>query len=294
MKIFIFKISIFLLSFICIDTLFGLAFKKLYYNVKSGPVFTTNYALRKCNEEILIFGASEVSHSLVSNQISDCLKMACYNLGMDGQSIYYQYAILNEILKLHKPKIVIVSTFVLHEGKTTIEALFPYFYDYQSIKDIIEEIKPDEKYKLFIRSYAYNSLIINVLQGNILKEPLTNGYKPLYGIGNDIQVMPEPSKIGSSDRAFAYFEKFIQACLSSKCKVYVIDTPRFTKQIDISETDRIKVVLEKYSIKYLNFATDTTFINHPNLFKDKEHLNNNGAVILTNLIIDEIRTSNLF
>ena len=261
--------------------------------MKSGTAYTTNYALKKSQEDILIFGASEVTHSLISDQISDNLQMSCYNLGMDGQNIYYHYVILTELLKRHKPKIVITSTFILQEDDmTTIAPLFPYYFDYQSVRDMVDEIEPNEKYKLLIKSYAYNSLLINVIQGYLSNEPNTNGYKPLFNVSKDMKLDATPFKINFSDKTLNYFEKFIQTCLNADCKVIVIDTPRYVEKIDLSENLKIRELLEKYSVNYLNFATDTTFLHHQDLFKDRTHLNNEGAIVFTKLIIKALMNNN--
>jgi hypothetical protein len=289
MKVFIFKLLVFLLCFFCLDQLFGLAFKKLFNQVKSGTIFQTNYALRECNEDLLIFGGSEVVNGLISNQIVGSLGMTCYNLGRYRQNIYYQYAILNELLKQYHPKIILISTFVLtEEEKPEIGALYPYYYDYQSIRDIIKLIEPDAKYKLWIRSYAYNSLLINVLQGNIREDPKTNGYWPLFEVAKDMQLILTPFKINYSDRTLIYFEKFINACIKTNSTVYVIDTPRYFVNNDIGEKRKIRDLLKEYSVDYFDFSTDTTFINHPELFRDNYHLNNQGALIFTKFIIDKI------
>lgn len=289
LKIFIYKLLVFLLCFFCLDQLSGLAFKKLYNHVKSGAIFSTNYALRKSNEDLLIFGGSEVVNGLISNQISDSLEMTCYNLGRYGQNIYYQYAILKELLKRNHPKIILISTFVLYETeKPEIGALYPYYYDYQSIRGIINVIEPDAKYKLWIKSYAYNSLIINVLQGNIREESETNGYIPIFEADKNMQLISTPFKINFSDRTLIFFEKFINACIKANSQVYVIFTPRYFEKNDIGEKRKIRALLKEYSVEYFDFATDTTFLNHPELFRDNHHLNNQGAFVFTKLIVDKI------
>lgn len=294
MKTFFLKLAIFFLCFISLDQLNGFVFSKLYDNVKSGVSFTTNYALYKSNEDILIFGASEVTHGLISNQINDSLKMTCYNLGMDGQGIYYQYAVLNELLKRHKPKIVIISTFVLSDNeRQTFAPLYPYYYNFKSIKDLIDKNEPNEKYKLLIKSYAYNSILIDVLKGNLATESNTNGFVPLSTVNKNMQLSSIPWKISTSTKTWEYYEKFIQSCLRAKCKVYIIDTPRYIEKNDAEQNLEIRSMLEKYSVNYLNYATDTTFINHPELFKDVTHLNLAGAKILTNLVIKDIKQQNL-
>ncbi len=290
MKKFIIKLVIFLICFFCLDQIIGFGFKKLHNQVKSGTVYITNYALKQSNDDILIFGASEVNHSINSLQISDSLGLKCYNLAMDGQGIYYHFTLLSELLNRHKPKLVIISTMGLHENKhVTLAPLYPYYTKFQSVRKTIEDIEPTEKYKLFIKGYAYNSLLLNVIQGNILHEPNTNGYTPLYTVAKNMHLDSNPFKIGITERTLQYYEKFILSCLNADCKVYVLDAPRYFSSNDMNENQKIRELLDKYSIEYFNYAADTMFINHPELFKDKTHLNHTGATIFTNLIIEKIK-----
>lgn len=289
MLLFIKKLVVITFLFIIFDQFFGYVISKLYYNVKSGSSYIANYAIKKGNEDVVIFGASEVSHSLISNQISDSLGLSCYNFGLDGQGIYYQYALIKELLKRYSPKVVIFSSFILYDDQTiSISRLYPYYYDHQDIKDLILELQPDAKYKLLIKSYAFNSLILNIIGGYLITEPRTNGYKPLYSKQADIQIMTTPFKIGLTDKTINYFEKIMQMCISAGCKVIVLDVPRYVESNDSVEEFRIQQMLKEYSVDYLHYSTDTTFINHPDLFKDRTHLNNDGAIVFTKMVIERI------
>jgi hypothetical protein len=270
----------------------GLVMNTLFFSQKSGTSYTSNYGIESCQEDIIIMGASEVSHSFISNQIADSLGMTCYNLGMDGNNIYYQYAVLSELLSRYKPKIVITSTNVLEESDRTITSLFPYSYKYKNIREFIYEIKPVEKYKLFIKSYAYNSLIIKIIQGNILKEPKTNGYRPLFALSKNLQYSPIPYTIGISDRTLKYFEKYVNLCLNAGCKVFIVETPKYQNTYNKAENDKIMSLIRKYDVEHISFQNDTTFINHSELFKDRTHLNDQGARIFTTKIIDYLNLDN--
>jgi hypothetical protein len=290
MKSFFSRLVFFLLIFVSLDQVLGLAFDYYYNKVKSGTIYTTNYALKLSTDDILIFGASESTHSLISKQITDSLGLSCYNLGMDGQNILYQYALFNELLNRHRPKIIIISTVILNESeKTSLSPLFPYYSDYTSIKEIILDYDINDKYKLFIKGYAYNSMLLKIIQGNITTEPGTKGYIPLQSVSKNLIMDTIPFRIMPSTLTFKYFERFLAACRENNIKVLVIAPPRFVKGIDEAEKLQIINLLERYSLQYYDFTTDTTFNNHPELFKDGPHLNHKGAIIFTDIIIDIIR-----
>ena len=288
MKMFITKILVFALLFFCIDQILGFTTNKLFLKVKSGDNYSTNYGIQSCKADILIMGASEVLHSLVSKKIADSLEMTCYNLGRDGLNIYFQYAVLNEILKRYKPKIIIISTNGLEESENAVNGLFPYCSTYNDMKELIYEIKPVEKYRLFIKSYCYNSLMIKIIQGLVQNEPNTNGYKPLFAVSKSMKLSPDPYTIGISERTLTYFEKYLNLCQNAGCKVYVLETPKYQTIFNLEENKKIKELINKYSVNYISFRNDTTFINHPELFKDKTHLNDSGAQIFTSMVIQNM------
>jgi hypothetical protein len=289
MKAFISKIIVFALLFICIDQMLGFVTNRLFLKAKSGDNYSTNYGIRSCKDDILIMGASELRHGIVSKKIADSMDMTCYNLGRDGLNIYFQYAVLNEILKRYKPKIIVVSINCLEESENAVNGLFPYSADYRDIKELIYEIKPMEKYRLFIKSYCYNSLLIKIIQGLVQNEPNTAGYKPLFAVSKNMRLSPEPYTIGISERTLTYFEKFMNLCKNAGCKVYVLETPKYQTIFNQEENKKIKELVNKYNANYISFRNDTTFINHPELYKDKTHLNDNGAQIFTSMVIQNMK-----
>ena len=83
-------------------------------------------------------------------------------------------------------------------------------------------------------------------------------------------------------------DPFFSACRYAACKVYVLETPKYQTTFNEQENKRIKKLINKYSANYISFRNDTTFINHPELFKDNTHLNDSGAQIFTSMVIQNM------
>jgi len=293
MKQFAVKLFIFILLLIGIDFIIGTIFSKYYFKIKSGTIFTANYAIRDCKEDILLLGASEISHHFISNTIKDSLGLTCYNLGMDGHNIFYQYAIFQEIIKRHTPKILIISTNSLTdaEKKTggSIESLLPYCEGYPTVKNMVIDTDSSEKIKLLSKSHPFNSMAIKLIQGLINEEPKTNGYKPLWGNSINLELKTNPQKLNATPRSINYFSDLITLAKKSGCKVYILQAPRYQINNSIEDQILFTSLSDKYKVPFLNYLPDTIFINHPEYFKDGAHLNNQGAEILTNMLIGDLK-----
>lgn len=290
---FIKKFSILVLLIFISDFFIGKITQHFYFKVKSGDVYDVNYGIKSCDEDILILGASEVARSIVSNQLTDSLGLSCYNFGRDGNNIYNQYFLLENILNRYQPKLIIISTTVLEESDKTINNFLPYIGDNNFAKSIVKDIDLTEYYKSFCRSYCYNSSVIKIAQGNLSRVSNNlNGYKPLYernNKSNHLDYPEKPYKMGLSERTLSYYRKFLNLCNSKGVKVVVLSTPKYAKNFDKVEEQQINNLIKDYNCTYLDFSKDSTIYTNSSIFKDVTHLNNDGAVFFTGILASQIK-----
>ena len=100
---------LFCLIFFISDRTIGKLLKGIYEKQKRGDYFQTTYAVKNVKEKVLIFGSSRAMHHYVSEVFERKLNSSTYNVGRNGKNILYSYAILEQILTYHKPKIVILD-----------------------------------------------------------------------------------------------------------------------------------------------------------------------------------------
>lgn len=106
----IIKIVSFFIIIVVADKASGLVLRKLYFNQSAGQDFSLNYALSKCNADVVIFGNSRAQHHYDSRIISAGLKMSCYNAGLDGgHSIILPDAEIKVLTERYTPKIIILE-----------------------------------------------------------------------------------------------------------------------------------------------------------------------------------------
>ncbi len=289
MKTFITKLCVFIFLFFAIDFCVGVLLNKIYYKVNSGTISKANYGFKFCKEDILIFGASEVAHHFISNEIADSLHLSCYNLGMDGYTITYQYPLLQTIVSRYSPKVIMISTSQLSGKMIEPSLMYPYYNSSSSVREVLDKADVYNKYKLKLNSYIFNSLLLGIIDGILAKAPATNGYIALYGKAKFLSLNTNPSEIKATTESINYFASFLKLAKSTGALVYVFSSPKYQINHKKSDSVLVKSICDRNGVKYINYLTDTSFIKHPELFKDGVHLNNDGAEIFTKKIIDLIK-----
>ena len=155
-----------------------------------------------------------------------------------------------------------------------------------------------EKIKSLSYIYPYNSSIFTIAVGNTefhkKRRGDIKGYVPLTNIWKDsIQIDHSPSSYEIDSVKVNAYETFIKDCIHSKVKLYIICSPYFIKSNKIDYSVRIgQDIAKRNNIEFFDYSTDSFFINNRKIFADIEHLNNPGAIIFSNMLIDKISKMN--
>lgn len=170
-KVFVTKAVIFVLFFVLIDFLVGRIMKKLEDVAleRSGQSFVWHYGMRKANEDIIIVGASDASHSFVPEIITDSLQMSMFNSGADGTGFFYHNIIINNILKRSSPKIIIWTIspdYLSRPFSNQISHLSDLNSFYGEDEYCFRSLNMQSKYeriKMLSNAYRYNSKVLLTL-----------------------------------------------------------------------------------------------------------------------------------
>ncbi|MEO6707752.1 MAG: hypothetical protein ABIN04_18095 [Ginsengibacter sp.] len=298
---FLLKAFLFLIILFLLDISIGSLLKYFYYKQDSGLLFRTNYAIDSTRAEMVIFGSSTANHHYYPNTFEERLHMSLYNAGRDGNSIFYHHSILQGILTRYSPKIAILD-FNKEEFKKDqvsydrISSLLPYYENHPEIRSTILLKSPYEKYKLLSKIYPFNSIIFTIAIGNTdyntRRKNINDeeGYIPLTRVWNRTIVTDTSNvKYELDDNKINAFESFIRDCVNSHVKLYIVISPRFTKYMSRDSSVIIaNKIANEFKIPFYNFSYDPDFLTHPELFADEGHLNDSGAKIYSNKVIDKI------
>ena len=296
---FLFKLfSLFAIVF-CLDFLIGNALRYFYFKQESGLQFRTTYSIDSTKAHLLVFGASRANHHYHPDIFEERLNLSYSNVGRDGNSIFFHYAMLKGVLKRYSPQIIILD-FVSGEFKQSqdsydrLSSLLPYYRTHPEMRPIIELKSPYEKLKLCSSIYPYNSEILAIAAGNAefnkKRKGDNKGYVPLiYTWQGSMKIDSTSFKYELDSVKIKYFELFIKDCIQSKVKLYIACSPYYIKfkKPDYSLI-LAKEIAKKYNIDFFDYSEDSVFINNSNLFVDPGHLNDEGAKVFSDRLIDKI------
>lgn len=297
----LFKTIVFLAILFVLDLVFGTILANLYSKQKPGDIYRVTYSMDSTKQDILIFGASRANHHYVPEIFKKRMNLSCYNTGSDGQIILYNYAVLKSVLERYSPKIAILDFSrdefqVDQESYDRLSALIPYYKTHPEIQNIVDLRSPFEKYKMVSKIYPYNSLIFTMVMGAIKshkeRENINedNGYIPLYK--NCYQQLRTDTSYGVhslDSNKIKFFNCFLRDCKKSNIKLYVVISPLLIRYVHQNPSvSLVKSIAKKYQFPVYNFLNDSLFYNNTLFADDGTHLNDKGARLFTNQVIDSI------
>jgi predicted peroxiredoxin len=288
---------------ICMDFLIGSLLRFFYFKQQSGFQYRTTYSIEKTKADLLIFGSSRANHHYQPEVFEKKMNLSFYNVGRDGVSIFYDYAILQAILARYFPKIVILDferkEFERNqENYDRISFLLPYYKTHPEIHSIVKLKGPYEQIKLLSQIYPFNSSIFTIANGNIKmggqRYREIKGYVPLTK--EWVESLKAENIASSSNQLdsnkIKLYESFIKECIKSRVKLYIVCSPYFVKSgINDSSIMKGREIARKYNINFFDYSLDTLFSGNRSLYADVQHLSDDGAKKFSDLITDKILES---
>lgn len=291
--------SVWILSLIfLLDRGIGMMLKYFYFRQNYGEQSRITDVIDSTCADILIFGSSRANHSYIPEIFESRLPYTCYNLGREGNFILYNYAIFKAITKRFNPKLIIfdIRPYELEYHSFEYERLSqlnPFYQKYPEIRHIVDLRGPFEKFKHISAIYSYNSLLFQIARGNIelsnAKVPDIKGYIPLYktmkhekiGTWNLSDCTIDENKIRA-------LKDIISTCKQKNIDLVFVYSPIWIIIQDTYCNNIISDMCSEQGISYIDMSNDTTFINSPDYFEDITHINNEGAIVFSNMLINKL------
>lgn len=287
------------------DFIIGSTLKYFYFKTTSGLLQRTTYSIQETEAEILIFGSSRANHHYDTKIIEEYTGQSAYNTGRDGNTIFYQTALLKSILNRYTPKQIILDftgTFAyLQEDYDRLSSLLPYYSAHEELRDIILLKSPFEEYKLKSKIYPYNSLLTTIVVGNLNYNQTRkgntdayNGYVPSYGIWKkEIVAKETPGKYEIEKNKLDVFQEFLELSQQKNIPLLVVYSPVYYLYDKNYSVEVCKDICKKYNVAFVDFSKDTEFLKNKELFNDKYHLNHNGAKLLTEKVLKVLKNRDI-
>lgn len=269
---------------------------KHYYSVQTyGEESQITYIIDSLHTDILIFGSSRANHHYVPEIFESRLHCSCFNAGKDGNYLFYGYALFKSIVRRYNPKLIIFDLRPYELGYIVSEfdrlsLLLPYYEDNPDIQRVVNLRGPFEKEKHLSAIYPYNSLIFQIARGNMgsskEKDLKLKGYIPLTKTMKYEKIMMDQNKVILDNDKIDLLKDIISTCKSKKIDLVFVYSPVW--KITTNNIKTIPDLCRQEGAHYIDLSNDSTFLNNPQYFEDLTHLNDKGARIFTNLLIDKI------
>lgn len=266
-----------------------------------GDIGKTYYSMYDVDAQIVIVGSSRATHHYVTQMIEDSLGLSAYNVARDGCFFSYNCCVINSILDRYTPSMIVWEngTDYLCSGiNDPLESLYPYYRRNVWVTDAIDEDAPRmELIRLNSYIYRYNSTIHRILirywGRHSFADNTIKGYVPLKPLEQkmSLEQMDQqltPSKL--SDTKIERFRAVLDRARRKGTKVVVVDSPMY-KKYDSENMSSIKMrqLCKQYDAQFLDNSQLPYFFEHPELFNDATHLNNEGAKVYTQIFIGQLK-----
>ena len=299
--------AILLVVIAALDFAIGKLLHHYYFTEKYGKDAEMTYVFTKVNSDVIITGSSRARRNYNPNIIGDSLNMSCYNAGHDGQSLFYDLALLKVLNQRYHPKLVVVDLLPeeiyynpIHYDRLSV--LLPYYHDFFEIRNTVNlrgldkidtsatwyKVLPlnKEKVKLLSSIYPYNSTLYDIIMGHYKKEKYAlSGFYPLQETltpdkAKDIlrqykELYSKPSAKLIDPNKVNYLKALIEMCQRNNIKVVIALSPAI-EYIDREEAyETIGTIAAEHNIPFMDYTLHKELLNL-NYFADN-HMNFNGA-----------------
>lgn len=262
-----------------------------------------NYRLNRMTSDIVLIGSSRCSHHYVTSILQDsvnkftCDSISIYNAGIDGQYTNGNLCVIESILTRYSPKLIIFEMSELSQ-KQTIDDLYrvrPYYTTNKDVQKYYDNTTWKEKLSIKSNAYRYNRHIIPLLKTLFLPRNITtDGYEPLFNTMStkkQERLNLREQELFDNTEIFDYtlsnFTRVLDKCKQQNVPIIILTSPMY--QTTHPQISLLQSICEDRSIPYFSWLNDLYFDEHPELFQDQTHLNNDGAHIYTHKVINTLR-----
>ena len=296
MKRFLLKVLLYFACVVVIDFAFGLFFSYLRAHAKGGSTANCEYIANKATDDIIILGSSRATHHYIPQIIEDSLGVSCYNCGEEGNGVVLAYGRLKMLTNRYKPQLILYEItpgfdYGTSEPNTKYLGYLRPYYNKNGIKEIFRDFD-DALFFLKMKSSMYQNtsrLLPNIVDNIIYRDNL-KGYSPLYG-KIDNKNNPETLIKGKQDidsLKLSYIERLIKEAQNKGVQIIFMISPKYGSDNEASSYEPEISLCDKYNIPYYNYSNNDTIANNASYFQDDVHMNNEGAIAYTKIIINEV------
>ncbi len=305
--------AVFVIIMLSVDWIAGMAIKTYVSRFDIVSQSNMETAIFK-KADILIFGASQAEVGLNPMIITDKTSLVAVNLAQSSSNVTYNFIILKEYLKHHKPRFLInvVTAIDLMDRPKILQVTQRLRHLYGSdagIDSVLSAVTPKAKFSLFFSLYRYNRLLLDIIRnrkiGNVKDsfrpyavdngkyvDSLYNIYKGHIKEENQ-RALKSVASIKNEGISYTYLLKLIDLCRDEKIELFLVFCPSYHgEDLALNLTpvpEYFKRIPEDDYIHFVHVSHHKyPYLKSKLLFKDMAHMNSAGADSLSKIIASYI------
>ncbi len=247
------------------------------------------------NKDAVIIGSSRGARDIIASQIQDSLGLSCYNLSFPGSDIEFHEFVLRMVLMHNAPPkqvFLVLDDSLTLMNDSSLNFRFDRLYPLASYKVINREMisKGEKSFlsHLFVLSRMNRSNFdtrrrrfapLDTIRecGSMPVSFQKSQYRFHYDSSYSYDTLHE------SKRKVAWFKKLIATCEQESIALHLVFPPNY-KTHNILFEQRIRQLSGSYP-RFIVYQHSGHKYQNPELYYDKGHLKENGAILFTNEII---------
>lgn len=294
MKKFILKIILFcLILFIC-DRISGNAIGYFYQNAASGQIKKNNDISRIVEPDLIIAGSSRAVHHYVPDILKDSTSLEAYVIGQDGQGIISMYPLIANLLSRHTPEIIIYDItpcFDFYDDDLIryLGWLRPEWKKHPAVDSVFNDIDPYSYIKNLPMTFRFNGKLPSILKCYLTSSSeFDKGYSPLHGVMDEAHTRTlMPVSDSHSTLKIDYLRKLMALCREKNIKLAFVISPAY-QLLNPNDITLLRSLAQPFGIPVYDYSSAPEF-HKMEYFNDADHLNHNGATLLTQQVCFSIK-----
>lgn len=287
-------------SLVVVDLVVGKAGE---YALKKMPDFTLtqiskdNFRLNRVHTDIVLVGSSRCTHHYVATMLRDSInaylgeKCSFFNCGVDGRTVNSNSCAAESIMNRYTPQLLIfdVSDSEFSDVRSEeMESSAVNYGDNAFVREYIDDMGVKERVKMASNMFRFNRKFAHIVQ-SFVNKPENTGYEPIYGgmiAGPEDNTREIKSVQQINDYSREVFTRVLQIAKDKGISLIVVASPRFRP------TDNnlfLADICRQYDIPFIELYDLEEFNSHPEYFKDRSHLNDDGAHVFTEMFFHELQ-----
>lgn len=266
----------------------------------SGDLAKDNYRLHRLKTDVVILGSSRGCYHYVSQQLSDSIDTylgkhySLYNAGISAKRANSNSCAAEMLIARYRPKLVIYDIFekaLCDPRVNDLEFSAPFYWKDTIVRRYLDGLGLKER--LFMKSslYRYNSKLFRTVITIFSPKSPNDGYEPLRGARMDLPVFDEEAEVSKQtfdldDYTLNNFEMVLRKYSSENITLVVVCSPYYRTKYS---QKRLAAICDQYGVPFFDFSDMPYFNDHPELFFDTQHLNDEGAHVFTAMLFEQLK-----